>query len=87
MPITQGQTTVGTAAVAINTAQANHGFLHITNQDNTDTVFIGGAAVTTTTGHGILKSDSVDLQCYANQVFYAISTKAGHTISWVHITP
>jgi hypothetical protein len=87
MPITQGQTTVGTAAVVINTAQANHGFLHITNQDNTDTVYVGGAGITTTTGHGILKSDSIDLQCYANQVFYAISTKAGHTISWVHITP
>ena len=35
----------------------------------------------------ILKSDSIDLQCYAGQVFYAISTKAGHTISWIHITP
>lgn len=87
MGITQGQVSVGTAAVVVNLAQANPGFLHITNQDNTDTVYVGGAAVTTTTGHGILKSDSVDLQCYAGQVFYAISTKAGHTISWVHITP
>lgn len=87
MGITQGQGSVGTAATVINLAQPNPGFLHITNQDNTDTVYVGGSAVTTTTGHGILKSDSVDLQCYSAQVFYAVSSKAGHSISWVHITP
>lgn len=87
MGISQGQSSVGTVATVINTSQQNPGFLHVTNLDNTDTVFIGGAGVTTSTGHGILKSDSVDVQCYANQVFYAISSKSGHNIAWLHVTP
>jgi hypothetical protein len=87
MAITQGQTSVGTAATVINTSQQNPGFLHVTNLDNTDTVYVGGAGVTTANGHGIMKSDSIDLQCYAAQVFYAVSTKAGHNIAWIHVTP
>lgn len=87
MAITQGQTSVGTAAAVINTAQATPGFLHITNLDNTDTVYVGGAGVTTANGHGILKSNSIDLQCYAEQVFYAVSSKAGHSIAWILVTP
>lgn len=87
MSITQGQVAVGTAAVQLNNPQAMPGIVHITNQDNTDTVFVGRAAVTTSNGHGILKSDSIDLQIFADQVLYAISTKGGHTVSWLHITP
>ena len=87
MPIYQGQVSVGTAASVLNTTASNPGTLHITNQDNTDTVYVGGLGVTTTTGHGILKSDSIDLQCYAGQQFYVISTKSGHNVSWVLVTP
>ena len=87
MSITQGQASVGTAAVQLNNPQVNPGKLHVTNQDNTDTIYVGAPGVTTTTGHGILKSDSIDLECYSAQVFYAISSKSGHTVSWVHITP
>lgn len=87
MSITQGQAAVGTAAVQLNNPQSMPGIVHITNQDNTDTVFVGGAAVTTSTGHGILKSDQIDIQIYPEQVLYAISTKGGHNVSWLHITP
>ena len=87
MSITQGQVSVGTAVSQLNSPQAMPGIVHITNQDNTDTVFVGAAAVTTSTGHGILKSDSIDVQIFAGQVLYAISTKSGHTVSWLHITP
>jgi hypothetical protein len=87
MSITQGQVAVGTAAVQLNTSQTMPGIVHITNKDNTDTVFVGGAAVTTSTGHGILKSDSIDIQIFAGQVLYAISTKGSHNVSWLHVTP
>ncbi len=87
MSITQGQVSVGTAASQLNNPQAMPGIVHITNQDNTDTVFVGGAAVTTSTGHGILKSNSIDIQIFAGQVLYAISSKSGHSVSWLHITP
>ena len=87
MSITQGQVSVGTAVSQLNNPQAMPGIVHITNQDNTDTVFVGGAAVTTSTGHGILKSNSIDIQIFAGQVLYAISSKSGHSVSWLHITP
>lgn len=87
MPIYQGQVSVGTVATVLNTSAANPGFLHVTNQDNTDTVFVGGPGVTTSTGHGIVKSESVDLQCYAEQVFYIVSSKSGHNVSWLLVTP
>ncbi len=87
MSITQGQVSVGTAASQLNSPQAMPGIVHITNQDNTDTVFVGGLGVTSATGYGILKSDHIDVQIFAEQVLYAISSKPGHTVSWLHITP
>ena len=87
MSITQGQAAVGTATVQLNNPQSMPGIVHITNKDNTDTVFVGGAGVTTSTGHGILKSGSIDIQIYAEQVLYAISTKSNHNVSWLHVTP
>jgi hypothetical protein len=87
MSITQGQAAVGTAAVQLNNPQSMPGIVHITNQDNTATVFVGGADVTTSTDHGILKSGQIDIQIYPEQVLYAISTQSGHTVSWLHITP
>ena len=87
MAITQGQAAVGTAVVQLNNPQSMPGIVHITNQDATDKVFVGGAGVTTSTGHGILKSNSIDIQIFAEQVLYAISTKGGHDVSWLHVTP
>ncbi len=87
MSITQGQVSVGTAASQLNNPQAMPGIVHITNQDNTDTVFVGGLGVTSATGYGILKSDHIDVQIFAEQVLYAVSSKPGHTVSWLHITP
>jgi len=87
MAITQGQVAVGTAVAQLNSPQSMPGVVHISNQDNTTTVFVGGSAVTTSTGHGILKSDSIDIQIFAEQVLYAISTKGGHNVSWLHVTP
>jgi hypothetical protein len=87
MSITQGQVAVGTAVSQLNSPQSMPGIVHITNKDNTDTVFVGGLGVTTSTGHGILKSGSIDIQIFAGQVLYAISTKSGHNVSWLHVTP
>ena len=87
MAITQGQASVGLTPVQLNLPQAMPGMVHITNQDNTDTVFVGNGTVTTSTGHGILKSDHIDIQIYPDQVLYAVSSKTGHTVSWLHICP
>ncbi len=87
MPINNGAITVGTVATLVSHAGVNPGSLHISNLDNTDTVFIGGATVTTTTGHALPKSASEDFAIYPSQSMYAISTKAGHAVSFTLITP
>lgn len=87
MAVYQGQASVGTVATVLNPSRAQPGVIHIVNQDNTDTVYVGGSALTTSTGHGIPKSGDVELTIYADTVIYAISNKNGHTVSWLHIVP
>ena len=87
MGITQNNVQVGTAVVQLNNPQVMPGIVHITNLDNTDTVFVGGSAVTTSSGHGIEKSAHIDLNVYPLQVLYAVSSQSNHSVSWVHITP
>jgi hypothetical protein len=87
MPITNGSITVGTVATYIATCGPNPGTLHVSNLDNTDTIFIGGAAVTTNAGHTLLKSASEDFVLYPSQELYAVSSKTGHMIAFTFITP
>ena len=87
MPITNGSITVGTAATLITTCGVNPGTLHISNIDNTDTIFVGGATVVVNAGHALPKSASEDFDIYPGQSMYAISTKTGHSVAFTLITP
>lgn len=87
MAVYQGQASVGTVATVLNPSRAQPGVIHIVNQDNTNTVYVGGSAVTTSTGHGIPRNGEVEFTIYVDTVLYAISTQNGHTVSWLHITP
>lgn len=87
MPMTNGAITVGTAATLVSHAGVNPGTLHISNLDNTDTVFVGNASVAVNAGHALAKSSSEDFFIYPGESMYAISTKAGHIISYALITP
>ncbi len=87
MPITNGAITVGTVATLVSHAGVNPGQLHVSNLDNTDTVFVGGPAITVNAGHALQKSASEDFVMYPSQSMYAVSTKAGHAVSFTLITP
>lgn len=87
MAITQGSATVGTVATQLNSAQAMPGILYVSNLDNTDTVYLGGAAVTIGQGQMLMKSNETDIHIFPEQVIYAVSSKTGHHVSWLHITP
>ena len=87
MPITNGSITVGTAATLLSHAGVNPGTLHISNIDNTDTIFIGGATVVVNAGHALLKSASEDFDIYPGQSMYAVSSKSGHSVAFVLVTP
>lgn len=84
MALSSGQVTVGTAAVIIDgPASANPIHLHIHNQDNTDAVYLGGSAVTTSNGLMLQKLDDLEIILNPGNTIYAVSTKAGHVISYI----
>jgi hypothetical protein len=84
--ISSGQTSVGTSPTLIDGLEVNPFRLHLHNNDNTDEVFLGGSAVTTTTGLKLLKQDSIELIINPLEALYAVSSKAGHVVSWLKQT-
>lgn len=84
--ITSGQTTVGTAATLIDGLEVNPFRIHLHNNDNTDAIYLGGAAVTTSNGLVVQKLDSIELIINPLEALYAVSTKAGHVVSWLKQT-
>lgn len=84
MALSSGVTTVGTTATLIDgNAWQNPVVMHIHNDDNTDAVYIGGHDVTTTTGLKLLKEDSLELTLHQANLIYAVSSKAGHKVSFI----
>lgn len=88
MAFYNGNTTVGTAATVIDGVLLNHYAgnpyrLIIHNNDNTDAVYIGGSTVTTSTGLMMDKGVMLQLTVTPTDLLYAVSTKAGHIISWL----
>jgi len=83
MTISAGTVAVGTAATQINGSFNNPVILHIANNDNTDTIYLGGAAVTTSNGLSLLKQERLVITLSQGDRLYAISTKAGHIVSYL----
>jgi hypothetical protein len=83
MTISSGTASVGTAATAIDATAPMPFRLMIHNNDNTDSVYVGGDAVTTSTGMVVKKLEHIDFVMYPGEVLYAVSTKDGHSISWL----
>lgn len=86
MALSSGTVSVGTAATQVNGASANPIKLHISNNDNTDAVYLGGEAVTTTSGLILAKLERIDFDLNPGERIYAVSTKSGHTITWISQT-
>jgi hypothetical protein len=88
MAFISGRTTVGTAATVIDGVLTGHDAgnpyrLFIHNNDNTDSVYLGGSDVTTTTGLMVDKGVMIQLTVSPTDLLYAVSSKAGHIISWM----
>jgi len=81
--ITTGHLTVGTSRVQIDGTSVSDFRLHIHNMDNTDVIYIGGEDVTTANGLGLFKLDSLELNCYAGERIFAISSKSNHLITYL----
>ena len=84
--ISSGQLSVGTAATLIDGLEVNPFRIHIHNHDNTDSIYLGASNVTTSTGLKLLKQDSIELIINPLEALYAVSSQAGHVISYLKQT-
>lgn len=83
MAITSGVITVGTVPSIIDGTYNSNFRLIVHNNDNTDAIFLGGSDVTIATGLRLLKEESIQLEMNPLESVYAISDKAGHSISYL----
>ena len=84
--LSSGRNTIGTVATPIDGVYNGYANITIHNDDNTDTVYIGGAAVTPATGLTLAKEQTLQFELSPLEQLYAVSTKAGHTISFLRQT-
>lgn len=84
--ISNGWTTVGLTATPIDGVHNNPTRITIHNNDNATGIYLGGTAVTTTSGLLLLKEQSYQFELEPLEQIYAISTKTGHVISWMRQT-
>jgi hypothetical protein len=83
MALASGTVAVGTAATQINGASANPMRLHIANNDNTDTLYLGASNVTVNTGLVLGKLERIEFELNAGERIFAVSSKAGHVLSYI----
>jgi hypothetical protein len=86
MALTSGTVAIGTVATQVNGSSQNPMKLHISNNDNTDAIYLGGEAVTTSTGLVLGKLERVFFDLNPGERIYAVSSKAGHVLSFVSQT-
>jgi hypothetical protein len=83
MALSSGTVAVGTAATQVNGSSQNPMKLHISNNDNTDSVYLGGESVTTSTGLILGKLERIEFDLNPGDRLYAVSSKAGHSLSYI----
>jgi hypothetical protein len=83
MAISSGAITVGTVPSIIDGTFNSNFRIIIHNNDNTDAVYLGGSDVSVATGLKLDKGIILQLEMNPLESLYAISTKAGHQISYL----
>lgn len=85
MGLVSGRQTIGTAATAVDGTSSQPFTLIIHNDDNTADMYVGGPTVGTATGLHVNKLENIQLELNPGDQVYAVSSSAGHTISWLKI--
>lgn len=87
MTISTTRVSVGTAATSLGVSfQMEHTVL-IQNLDNTDTVYLGNADVTTANGFALNKSELITITLPASDNLFAVSGKTGHVVAVLQPKP
>jgi hypothetical protein len=82
--LNHGQLTVGTTPTKITTGVvgASHLYLHAPAGGNT--IYVGGADVTTTNGLELHKGTTITLWLPESAVIYAVVASGTETLPWLH---
>jgi hypothetical protein len=83
MPLSSSQVTVTTSPTLLVAGDTNPILVHLHLHDNTDNVYIGNSAVTTSTGLRLIKQDSFEISLAPGNALYAIITTGTATVSVV----
>lgn len=81
--ITSGTISVGTAATRIDGRAAGSTLLTLHNNDNTDAIYIGDENVSHLNGLTVAKSERIQMVLHPLEQIYVVSTKNGHSVSWL----
>jgi hypothetical protein len=86
MALTSSQVTVTTSPTLLIASDNNPVLVHLHLHDNTDNVYIGNSAVTTSTGLRLPKLDSFEINLMPGNALYAIITTSTATVSTIKQT-
>ena len=81
MPLSSSQVTVTTSPTLLVAGETNPVLVHLHLLDNTDNVYLGNSAVTTSTGLRLTKQDSFEINLAPGNSLYAIITTSTATVS------
>jgi len=81
--ITSGILSVGTTPTRIDGRAAGSVLLTLSNNDNTDAVYLGDVDVTVGNGVPLLKLERLQMVLHPLEQIYVVSSKTGHTVSWI----
>jgi hypothetical protein len=81
MPLSTSHVTVTTSPTLLVAGSENPVLVHLHLHDNTDNVYIGNSAVTTSTGLRLIKQDSFEISLAPGNALYAIITTSTATVS------
>lgn len=86
MRISSGTLLVGTTSVQIdgNAVQPSH--IHIRNNENTKTLFVGNSDVTIANGLPISALTTIDFDLPPSEAIHMVSDSGTHSVSWLRIT-
>jgi hypothetical protein len=85
LAIYSGSQTIGTVATQIDGASVHSVHIHIRNNDNTKTLYIGNSNVSV--GNGLLVDGgaTIDFDLPPNEHLFMVSSSGNHTVSWLKI--
>lgn len=85
MAIYSGTQTIGTTATQIDGASVHWTHVHIKNNENTKTLYIGNSDVTVGNGLQIDALATADFDVPPNQHLFMVSSSGNHAVSWLKI--